>query len=172
MGTLSFVFCIYRTTVIIHILHDRKTIFIEKLLFLARRLNQKLISNPYLTEYIQTCRTSCQPDLIYGPALISFRWNVPPWPYILARPSIWHLRVSGNLDTMLHSCSCASFVICYCMLMEKMDENGSFMAITHFFHLRVGSLLASFRGSKVWPGGLLQAITPTRGILGFGASKC
>ena len=30
---------------------------------------------------------------IYSPVLISFKGNVPPWPYILTRPSIWHLRV-------------------------------------------------------------------------------
>ena len=43
--------------------------------------------------YIRTCRTSCHPDLIYGPTLISFRGTVPPRLYILTRPSIWHLRV-------------------------------------------------------------------------------
>ena len=40
--------------------------------------------------------------------------------------------------------------------MEKMDENRSFVTIiAHFFLFR--SLLVSFGGSKVWPGGLLQA---------------
>ena len=44
-----------------------------------------------------TCRRSCHPDLIYSHALISFRGNVPPWPYILSCPSVWHLRVKNSL---------------------------------------------------------------------------
>ena len=28
-----------------------------------------------------------------------FRGNVPPWPYTLARPFIWHLRVFGSQDS-------------------------------------------------------------------------
>ena len=71
------------------------------------------------------------------------------------------LTVSGNLKKMLYprlySCLCTSFVSCYCVLKEKIDENSSVVIIDHFSRFRVGSLLASFGGSKVWPGGLLQA---------------
>ena len=62
----------------------------------------------------------------------------------------------GNLKKRLYSCLCASFVGCYNVLMEKMDENGSFITIAHFSRFQVGSLLAPFRCSKVWPGRLLQ----------------
>ena len=65
--------------------------------------------------------------------------------------------VSDNLKKMLYSCLCVSFVSCYCVLMEKMDENGSLATIAQFSRLRVGSLLVSYGDSKVWPGGLLQA---------------
>ena len=68
--------------------------------------------------------------------------------------------VSGNLKKMLYSCLCVNFVSCYCVLMEKMDENGSLATIAQFSRLRVGSLLVSFGDSKVWPGGLLQATVP------------
>ena len=65
--------------------------------------------------------------------------------------------VSGNLKKMLYSCLCTSFVSCYCVLTEKIDENGSVVTIDHFSRLRVGSLLVSYGDSNVWPGGLLQA---------------
>ena len=68
--------------------------------------------------------------------------------------------VSGNLKKILYSCLCTSFLSCYCVLTEKIDENGSVVTINHFTCLRVGSLLASFGGLKVWPGGLLQATVP------------
>ena len=68
--------------------------------------------------------------------------------------------VSGNLKKILYSCLCTSFVICYCVLTEKIDENDSIVTIDHFSRLhglRIGSLLVSFRDSNVWPGRLLQA---------------
>ena len=65
--------------------------------------------------------------------------------------------VSGNLKKMLYSCLCTSFVSCYCVLTEKIDENGSVVTIDHFSRLRVGSLLVSCGDSNVWPDGLLQA---------------
>ena len=40
--------------------------------------------------------------------------------------------VSGNLKKMLYSCLCTSFVSCYCVLTEKIDENGSVVTIDHF----------------------------------------
>ena len=89
LWALCHLFSVY-TTVIIHILHDKKTIFIEKLLFLARRLNQKLISNPYLifglAEHLVTLTLymarplyhldeMCHPDLIFWPALLFGTWK-------------------------------------------------------------------------------------------------
>ena len=65
--------------------------------------------------------------------------------------------VSGNLKKMLYSSLCTSFMSCYCVLTEKIDENGSVVTIDHFSRLRVGSLLVSYGDSNVWPGGLLQA---------------
>ena len=65
--------------------------------------------------------------------------------------------VSGNLKKMLYSCLCTSFVSCYYVLTEKIDETGSVVTIDHFSRLRVGSLLVSYGDSNVWPGGLLQA---------------
>ena len=68
--------------------------------------------------------------------------------------------VSGNLKKILYSCLCTSFVICYCVLTEKIDENDSIVTIDHFSRLhglRIGSLLVSFGDSNVWPGRLLQA---------------
>ena len=64
----------------------------------------------------------------------------------------------GNLKKGLYSCLCVSFVSCYNVLIEKMGENGSFITTAHFSRFQVGSLLASFRCSKVWPGRLLQGI--------------
>ena len=58
---------------------------------------------------------------------------------------------------MLYSCLCTSFVSCYCVLSEKIDENGSVVTIDHFSRLRVGSLLVSYGDSNVWPDGLVQA---------------
>ena len=52
--------------------------------------------------------------------------------------------VSGNLKKMLYSSLCTSFVSCYCILTEKIDENGSVVTIDHFSRLRVGSLLISY----------------------------
>ena len=49
--------------------------------------------------------------------------------------------VSGNLTKMLHSCLCTSFVSCYCVLTEKIDQNGSIVTIDPFSCRRVGSLL-------------------------------
>ena len=65
--------------------------------------------------------------------------------------------VSGNLKKMLYSCLCTSFVSCYCVLTEKIDENDTVVIIDHFSRLQVGSLLVSYGDSNVWPGGLLQA---------------
>ena len=64
--------------------------------------------------------------------------------------------VNSNLKKMLYSCLCTSFVSCYCVLTEKVDENGSFVTIDHFPRLRVGSLLVSYGDPNVRPGGLLQ----------------
>ena len=58
---------------------------------------------------------------------------------------------------MLYSCLCTSFVSCYCVLTEKIDENDNVVTIDHFSRLRVGSLLVSFGDSNVWPSRLLQA---------------
>ena len=58
---------------------------------------------------------------------------------------------------MVYSCLCTSFVSCYCVLTEKIDENDNVVTIDHFSRLRVGSLLVSFGDSNVWPSGLLQA---------------
>ena len=68
--------------------------------------------------------------------------------------------VSGNLKKILYSCLCTSFVSCYCVLTEKIDETGSVVTIDHFSRLQVGSLLVSFGDSNVWPDGLLQATVP------------
>ena len=60
--------------------------------------------------------------------------------------------VSGNLLILkkkLYSCLCASFVSCCCILLEKMDENGSFKTIAPFSSLRNGPLLASFRVQRL-----------------------
>ena len=65
--------------------------------------------------------------------------------------------VSGNLKYMLYSCLCTSFVSCYCVLTEKIDENDNVVTIDHFSRFRVGSLLVSFGDSNVWPSGLLRA---------------
>ena len=70
-----------------------KTNLCWKLLYLQEDWTK---NNLQLWPYIRTCWTFCHPDLIYGPALISSRGNVPPWLYILAHPSIWHLRVTPD----------------------------------------------------------------------------
>ena len=44
--------------------------------------------------------------------------------------------VSANLKKMLYSCLCE---FCYCILMEKINENDSFVTIIHVSHLSVGS---------------------------------
>ena len=75
-----------------------KTNLYWKLLFLHEDLTK---NNLQPWPYIRTCRKCCHPDLIYGPVLVSFRASVPPWPYILARPSIWHLRVPISLMMIL-----------------------------------------------------------------------
>ena len=59
--------------------------------------------------------------------------------------------VSGNLKKMIYSCLCTSFVSCYCVVTEKIDENGSVATIDHFSRLLVGSLLVSYGDSNVWP---------------------
>ena len=91
MDILSFDFCIYGS----HYSQTAwwKPILIENCCF-CKRIKPKMILQPW--PYIRTCKTSCQPNLIYGPALISFRGNVPPWSYILDLPAIWHLRVGTN----------------------------------------------------------------------------
>ena len=58
---------------------------------------------------------------------------------------------------MLYFCLCTSFVGCYCVLTEKIDENDNVVTIDHFSRLWVGSVLVSFGDSNVWPSGLLQA---------------
>ena len=69
---------------------------------------------------------------------------------------------SGNLKKVLYSCLCTCFMSCYCVLTEKIDENGSVVTITHFSRLRVGSLLIPFGDSNVWPGSCKPLwITPT-----------
>ena len=45
--------------------------------------------------------------------------------------------VSGYLKKMLYSCLCTSFMSCYCVLTEKIDETGSVVTIDHFSRLRV-----------------------------------
>ena len=96
-------FCIY------YILHEENQSSLQTVVS-ARRLNQKLFATLTLySDLHANCRTSCNPDLIYGPALISFGGNVPPWPYILACPSIWHLL----LLLPLH---CSEFSIWRCPL--------------------------------------------------------
>ena len=67
--------------------------------------------------------------------------------------------VDGNLKKILYSCFCGSFVSCYCVLMEKMDEYGCFVTIAHFPVIEsdhFSSPSVSFGDLKVWPGGLLQ----------------
>ena len=39
--------------------------------------------------------------------------------------------VSGNLKKILYSCLCTSFLSCYCVLTEKIDENGSVVTTDH-----------------------------------------
>ena len=87
MGTLSSVFWIY-CSLCSHTAWQ-KAIFIENCCFWKWI---KLKNNLQPWPYFRTCRTSRHPGLIYSPALILFRGNVLPWPYILARPSIWHVR--------------------------------------------------------------------------------
>ena len=62
--------------------------------------------------------------------------------------------VSGNLKKIIYSCLCTSFVSCYGVLTEKIDETGNVVTINNFSRLRVGSLLVSYGDSNVWPGGL------------------
>ena len=52
--------------------------------------------------------------------------------------------VSGNLKKMFYSCLCTSFRSCYCVLREKINQNGSVVTIGQFSRLRVGSLLVSY----------------------------
>ena len=53
--------------------------------------------------------------------------------------------VSGNLKKMLYSCLCTSFVSCYCVLMAKIDKNGSVVTIDH-----ISRLLSRITSRLLW----------------------
>ena len=57
--------------------------------------------------------------------------------------------VSGYLKKMLYSCLCATFVGCYCVLMEKIDGNGNVVTIDNNSHFRVNRTIPGNRAYGV-----------------------
>ena len=82
MGNWLLVFCIWQS----YYSHTawRKSIFIEIFGF-CKRIKPNITCNPNLI--FRLWEHLANLPLYYGPALTSFRGNVPPWPYILACPS-------------------------------------------------------------------------------------
>ena len=82
MGNWLLVFCIWQS----YYSHTawRKSIFIEIFGF-CKRIKPNITCNPNLI--FRLWEHLANLPLHYGPALTSFRGNVPPWPYILACPS-------------------------------------------------------------------------------------